>query len=145
MRGTDEEQQLLRELGQVTLDEREGTRVHALDRRPGTYVIAVFGTLDKHNLAHSMTAIHQHVDGGALDRVLFWAMTSGVGYDRDLVNYYEHDPNKGAQLPKEVAVISSNRMIRMVVLASAVGFRVFTGGRLRAYENLHEALAAEIA
>ena len=41
--------------------------------------------------------------------------------------------------------MANNRAIRMVVLASAVGYRMFTHSRMRAYESLGEALAAEIA
>jgi hypothetical protein len=145
MRGSDQEEALLRELGVITLDERDGTRVHALRERPGTYLIAVFGRLQRDNLGASMTAIYEHVGPDPLDRVLFWALTPSVSYDRGLVTYYEDNPHKSAPLPQEVAVVTSNRMIRMVVLASAVGFRVFTGRRLRAYETIHEAFASASA
>jgi hypothetical protein len=143
--GPPKEEELLRKLGQITLDQRDGTRVHALRHRPGTYVIAVFGTLGQENVGQSMAAIYQHVDGGTLERVLFWALESGISYDRDLLKYYENNPYKSAPQPREVAVVTSNRMLRMVVAASAVGFRMFTGNRLRAYENLHQALTTETA
>jgi hypothetical protein len=145
MLGPPKEELLLRKLGQITIDQREGTRVHALRERPGTYIIAVFGSLGQENVTQSMTAIHEHAANGSLERVLFWALTASVSYDRDLLKYYENNPHKSAPLPREVAVVTSNRMLRMVVAASAVGFRMFTGNRLRAYENLHEALAAESA
>ena len=59
MRGPDKEEKLLLSLGQVTLDERDGTRVHALRGRPGTYVIAVFGKLGQGNVGHSIAAIYR--------------------------------------------------------------------------------------
>jgi hypothetical protein len=141
MLGPPKEEELLRKLGQIMIDQREATRVHALRERPGTYVIAIFGTLGQENVTQSMTAIYEHLGGDTLDRVLFWGLTASISYDRSLLTYYENNPHKSAPLPREVGVVTSNRMIRMLVAASAVGFRMFTHNRLRAYENLHQAFA----
>lgn len=64
-----------------------------------------------------------------------------IDYDADVLGYYEDNPHKDAPMPDEVAVVTNNRMIRMVVGATAIGFRMFTGRRLRVYPDLPTAFA----
>ncbi len=132
--------ELLDELGATTLAEQSGTRVHSLGERPGTYVIAVTGTLDREVVTAAISAIYDHAGAAGPKRVVFWEAAPGVSYERDVLEYYENNPHKDSPQPQEVSVVTTNRMIRMVVSATAIGFRVFTGRRLRAYTDLREAL-----
>jgi hypothetical protein len=134
------EQSMLHELGAKSLTERAGTRTHALKARPGTYVIEVSSKLDRAAVNHAIDAIYRHAGPGGPQRVLFWEAGPDVDYDRDVLGYYENSPHKDGPQPAEVAVVTNSRAIRMVVAATAIGFRLMTGRRLKVYASLPEAL-----
>lgn len=130
----------LDELGPRQLAAREGSRVHTLSARPGTYVIEVSGKLDRALVMHALDAVYRHAGATGPRRVVFWE-AAPIDYDADVLGYYEDNPHKDAPMPDEVAVVTNNRMIRMVVGATAIGFRMFTGRRLRVYPDLPTAFA----
>jgi hypothetical protein len=131
---------LPQELGPRVLASREGSRVHTLSARPGTYVLELRGKLERATIIHALDAVYGHAGHQGPRRVIFWE-ADAIDYDGDLLRYYEDNPHKDAPLPEEVSVVTTNRMIRMVVGATAIGFRMFTHRRLRVYPDLPAALA----
>ena len=75
----------------------------------------------------------------ALLEVLFVEGHDLVTCDRSVLTFYERDVKR--TMPRRVAVVIRKPMFRMVVRATALGFRMVNGTNLDVFETLDEALA----
>jgi hypothetical protein len=113
----------------------------ALGGARGTYVVRAHERLTLPDLREAMTFVYDHAGERGPARVLFWESSTSKGFDRDVLEFYKDERFKDAPQPDEVAVVTSSRVINMVVSATGLGFRLFTKRQLRVYDDIATAIA----
>jgi hypothetical protein len=103
------------------------------------YIVECVGRIAKASLLEVVEAIYARHPERAPRAVLFFEAPGCKGYDRDVLTFYEQDA--GRAQPGLVGVITENALVRMIVRAVGVGFRVFTHRTLAVYDDLPAALA----
>lgn len=106
-------------------------------RSDDRFLVIMRGRFDADELAKAIVRIYALADPP--DDVLFVEGHDLTGYDRSVLTFYERDVKRA--MPRRVGVVIRQPMWRMVVRATALGFRVVTGRNLDVFESLDEALA----
>lgn len=129
------------ELGGRLMIDCGSARAYALASQTRSYVLAAHERLNREDLRAALTVVYEDAGDAGPSRLLFWATSTCTGFDRDVLEFYKEERFKDAPPPDEVAVVTTNRMISMVVSATGIGFRLFTKRALRTYEDIAEAVA----
>lgn len=132
------------------LASREGALLHARDgellaqygsgselwRRESLFVLVMRGRFAADELEQAIVTMYGLVDPP--DTVLFVEGHDMIAYDRSVLTFYERDVKRA--MPRRVAAVIRKPLFRMVVRATALGFRLVTGRDLDVFETLEEAL-----
>jgi hypothetical protein len=104
------------------------------------FVVIMRGRFVANELADAIERIYALADPP--DEVIFVEGHDLSAYDRSVLTFYERDVKR--TMPRRVSVVIRQPMWRMVVRATALGFRVVTGRNLDVFETLDEALATKL-
>jgi hypothetical protein len=140
---TDTDHATLLGLGARFLSDCGTARAYLGPGESHTYVVAVFDRLSLDDLREAMTLVYDQAGEAGPRRLLFWETSRSKGFDRDVLDFYKDERFKHAPQPDEVAVVTGSRVIRMVVAATGIGYRLFTGNNLRVYPDIEAAVAGQ--
>lgn len=132
----------LTELGARLMIDCRSVKAYAVAAQTRTYVFAAHDRMTLDDLREAMHVVYDDAGEPGPARLLFWETSTCKGFDRDVLEFYKEERFKDAPQPDEVAVVTTNRMINMVVSATGIGFRLFTKRTLRTYEDIAAAIAS---
>jgi hypothetical protein len=130
-------------LGGRLLVDCRSIKAYALRDQPRAYVLAAHDRMKLDDLREAMHVVYDDAGDAGPRRLLYWETSTCKGFDRDVLDFYKEDRFKDAPQPEEVAVVTSNRLINMVVSATGIGYRLFTSRNLRTYDDIAQAVSGQ--
>lgn len=100
------------------------------------FVLIMRGRFTADELERAIEQIYAFADPP--DSVFFVEGHDMTAYDRSVLTFYERDVKRA--MPRRVGAVIRRPVFRMVVRATALGFRMVTGRELDVFESLEEAL-----
>lgn len=101
------------------------------------YVVDVVGRLTVEVLRETLDAVYRDPVTLRPHAVIF-REGPGADYERSVLTFYQSDVPR--PMPVLVGVVTRRAGVRMIAVATALGFRARTGARLSVYEDLIGAL-----
>lgn len=102
---------------------------------PDGFAVVMRNGFSASDLGAALEAIYSRADPP--DAIVFVEGVDLEHFDRSVLTFYERDRRR---MPRRVGVVARRALTKMVVRATALGFRAFTGVSLTLHGELAEAL-----